>query len=312
MNKYIRIASVAAAVAALACACSRENVPEPEYVDMPFVLSVEDAQGDLTRAAASLFPEVENWIFDIYYCQYSASGPSLMSGHIRKDIAVTDGSLSATESIRLATATNSTVVFAANFVPAGANYGDNPNWGESTITFGGVNNLGDLKNVKFDMSKRLAKAQDGTLKHMPMTGYWVGDVTGAAGGTGLKPATVTMGRLVSKICVNITNNSGAAINSVKINNASTKAYLFPQAENTALAAEDYTTFTDNVNIANGASGTLYFYTAPNFCVENGNVTSFTFTNASGESATQIVGSDLEVEDYNLYMNTIYTFHFTLK
>lgn len=314
MNKYIRIASVAAAVAALACACSREIVPEaePEFVDMPFVFSAEDAQGDLTRAAASLFPEVENWIFDIYYCQYAADGPSLMSGHIRKNVAVTDGTLTATEQITLRTASNSTVVFAANFVPMGANYGDNPNWGETTITFGGVNNLGDLKNVKFDMSKRLAKAQDGTLKHMPMTGYWVGDVTGAAGGTGSKPATVTMGRLISKICVNITNNTAAAITSVKINNAAKNAYLFPQAENNLLVAADYTTFTDNVNIAVGETGTLYFYTAPNYCQKNGNVTSFTFTNAAGKKATQIVGSDMEVGDFNLYMNTIYTFHFTLK
>ena len=115
MNKYIRIASVAAAVAALACACSREIVPEaePEFVDMPFVFSAEDAQGDLTRAAASLFPEVENWIFDIYYCQYAADGPSLMSGHIRKNVAVTDGTLTATEQITLRTASRA-ISLAAN------------------------------------------------------------------------------------------------------------------------------------------------------------------------------------------------------
>ena len=66
MNKYIRIASVAAAAAALLCACSRELNPqaEPEYVEVPFELSIADVPGDATRATTALFPENENWIYD--------------------------------------------------------------------------------------------------------------------------------------------------------------------------------------------------------------------------------------------------------
>jgi hypothetical protein len=116
MNKYIRIASVAAAAAALLCACSREMAPqvEPEYVDVPFVLSIADEQGDATRATTALFPEVENWIYDYYYVQFIGDA-SAYTGHMRK--TVTTGDLTVTENIKLRAGANSTVVFVANIGP---------------------------------------------------------------------------------------------------------------------------------------------------------------------------------------------------
>ena len=94
-------------------------------------------------------------------------------------------------------------------------------------------------------------------------------------------------------------------------NTAAKAYYFPQVENTDLTADDYITLSQNVNIANNKSATVYFYTAPNYCEGNGLHTKFEFT-AGGKTGTVDLGSDVPNEHYNLYMNTIYTFNITVK
>ena len=329
MNKYIRIASVAAAAAALLCACSREMAPqvEPEYVDAPFVLSIADEQGDATRATTALFPEVENWIYDYYYVQFIGDA-SAYTGHMRK--TVTTGDLTVSENIRLRAGANSTVVFVANIVPAGSNYVDSPGWDatdgsvqildENGIPFladneNGVLTLNKFKKLRFNMNNRLVRIQasDNSMKHMPMCGYWQGTVPAPTNGgtTNTVPATVTMGRMVSRMNVTITNKTGAAISQIRMLNASARAYYFPQTENEDLAERDYISFTQSANIANNQSATFYFYTAPNYCQSNGLETTLEFT-AGGKKGTVKLGSDPEAGDYNLYMNTIYTFNVTVK
>ena len=324
MNKYIRIASVAAAAAALLCACSREIAPqvEPEYVDMPFELNISDVLGD-TRVNEALFPEVENWIYDYYYVQFIGDA-SAYTGHMRKTI--TTGDLTVTEDIRLRVGNNSTIIFVANTVPAGANYGDNPGWDATDGTVQvldedgnpfvapNVLTLNKFKNLRFNMAARLNLIQtgNGTMKHMPMCGYWEGNVAASGSGTtNTVPATVTMGRMVSRMNVNITNKTGSPITQVRLLNTAAKAYYFPQVENTDLTADDYITLSQNVNIANNKSATVYFYTAPNYCEGNGLHTKLEFT-AGGKTGTVDLGSDVPNEHYNLYMNTIYTFNITVK
>ena len=73
----------------------------------------------------------------------------------------------------------------------------------------------------------------------------------------------------------------------------------------------FITFTQSANIANNQSATFYFYTAPNYCQSNGLETTLEFT-AGGKKGTVKLGSDPEAGDYNLYMNTIYTFNVTVK
>ena len=328
MNKYIRIASVAAAAAALLCACSRELNPqaEPEYVEVPFELSIADVPGDATRATTALFPENENWIYDYYYIQFIGDA-SAYTGHMRK--TVTTGDLTVTENIRLRVGANSTVIFVANIVPAGSNYVDSPGWDatdgsvqildENGIPFladneNGVLTLNKFKKLRFNMNNRLVRIQasDNSMKHMPMCGYWEGNVAASGSGTtNTVPATVTMGRMVSRMNVNITNKTGSPITQVRLLNTAAKAYYFPQVENTDLTADDYITLSQNVNIANNNSATVYFYTAPNYCEGNGLHTKLEFT-AGGKTGTVDLGSDVPNDHYNLYMNTIYTFNITVK
>ena len=328
MNKYIKIASVAAAAAALLCACSREVAPqtEPEYVDVPFVLNVADAEGDMTRAANALFPEVENWIYDYFYIQFIGDA-SAFTGHMRK--AVTTGDLSVTENIRLRVGANSTVIFVANIVPAGSSYGDNPGWDatdgsvqildENGVPYtadneNGVLTLNKFKKLRFNMAPRVQLIQSGgNMKHMPMCGYWEGNVpSGSSGTTNSVAATVTMGRMISRMNVNITNNTGSAITKVQLLNAATRAYYFPQVENADLKDADYIDLpAQTVNIANGATETVYFYTAPNYCEDNDKITALKFTAGSKTGSIQL-GSDPDQNHYNLYMNTIYTFNITVK
>jgi hypothetical protein len=178
----------------------------------------------------------------------------------------------------------------------------------------GVLTLNKFKKLRFNMNNRLVRIQasDNSMKHMPMCGYWEGNVAASGSGTtNTVPATVTMGRMVSRMNVNITNKTGSPITQVRLLNTAAKAYYFPQVENTDLTADDYITLSQNVNIANNKSATVYFYTAPNYCEGNGLHTKLEFT-AGGKTGTVDLCSDVPNEHYNLYMNTIYTFNITVK
>ena len=321
MNKTIKFATVAlAALTMIGCAkeTKQDNASKEKLVpvEVSFNIDMENIVGDLTRSDVALFPEVENWIFDYYYVQYYSTGMSRTSGHRRAD--VTMGDLVVRDQVWLYDIGDCTITFVANIVPAGADYGDNPLWeNPQTGIILIADNIDTYKTMKFDMTKRLEATEvtpghAGALKHMPMCGYWEGNVT-EANNTESDPfhMTVTLGRMVSKLVVNINNKSGQTLTDVTLNNVATAAYIYPQAANDPLADSEYMTVTNTVNIANNASGTLYFYTAPNFCETDGNVTTMTFT-AGGKTATIPVGSDVEDGDYNLYMNTIYTLNVTLK
>ena len=304
MNKYIKTAIAVALAAACACACSKQAATEkePELVNVDLVLGIEDAQDALTRTATALFPEVENWIFDYYLVQFNAEGVSVRTLHRRTDVTV--GDLVVTDQVPLQVISGGMLTFVANILPANGNYTYDPGWEEgSTLKI--ADNIDTYKTIKYDMTERVQMAEAGTMQHTPMCGYWKGDITSSSG-TAL---TATLGRMIVRMNVIIDNQSGAPVTSVQLKNAATKAYIFPQVSNDALADADYIDLPANsVNIPDGETSTLYFYTAPNFC---GKKTSLTFT-AGGKSGTVELGSDIPSGDYNLYMNTIYTYNITVK
>ena len=295
--------------AALAVACNKEPVPQEDgLVTANVTLHLADIQGEMTKASEGLYPEVENWIFDFFYVQFNADGISVRSGHRRTNVTI--GSLEVTEAVTLQTVPgNSTVTFIANITPAGSTYSYIPPW-ENGSTIRIADNIASYKTVKFDMTERLTQAEAGSLKHTPMCGYWVGPVT-----SNPFDLTATLGRMIVRLNVQVTNKSGAPLTEVALKNAAAKAYIFPQVDNTPLDADaDYMDIPANpVTIADGASATLYFYTAPNFCdSEGGKRTSLTFTKAGGQTASITLGNEVESGDFNLYMNTIYNYNITVK
>ena len=307
MKAYYVFAAAVTALLALACS---KDVPSQEdgLVTANVTLNLADIQGEMTKASEGLYPEVENWIFDFFYVQFNADGISVRSGHRRTEVSI--GSLVVTEAVMLQTVPgNSTVTFVANVRPAGSSYSYVPNW-ENGSTILIADNIASYKAVKFDMTERLSMAEDGSLKHVPMCGYWVGPVTESP-----FDLTATLGRMIVRLNVQITNNSGAALTQVALKDAAAKAYIFPQVDNTPLDADaDYMDIPANtVDIAEGTSTMLCFYTAPNFCNgDGGKRTSLTFTKAGGQTASIELGNEAENGDFNLYMNTIYNYNITVK
>jgi len=314
MDKHIRFMMVVIA-GVWACSCSkggfRDVGESPRMVPVTVSFGIEDIQDAMTRSAAALFPEVENWIFDYYYCQFNSTGISITSGHRRTD--VTTGDMNAVDQVWLWDVAGSTVTYVANIVPADSDYGDDPGWEGSGGIVKLADNIETYKRIKFDMSKRLEKAEDGSLRHMPMCGYWTGDITTAIN-TESDPfhMSVTLGRMAVRLDIHVTNKSGDTVTGLKLDNAASQAYIYPQVSNTVLEDGDYMQFENSVSIANNATADFCFYTAPNFCAPDGNVTSLTFTKADGTTAVVQLCDNRENGDFNLYMNTIYTFTITLK
>lgn len=318
MKNNIRIAILAAAAVLVFGACQKQEITDPlaghKLVPVRVSLNIEDVQA-ATKATVALLPEVENWIYDYYYCQFNSAGISITTGHRRVD--VTRGDMEVTDQVWLWDLDDCTVTYVANIKPSGASYGDDPSWEQGTV-IKIADNLETYKTIKFDMSARLngtevAATSSSALKHMPMCGYWQGDITAA-----INPEsdpfhmTVTLGRMVSKMFVNLTNKTGQTINKVTLKDAARKAYIFPQVENVALADEDYADVPNTVSIANNETALLVFYTAPNFCTDGGKHTKLAFNTSGGKSGSVDLGSDVARGDYNLYMNTIYNISVTVK
>ena len=313
----LHIAILALSFLAIGCA-KTGNADEPKYVTVQLTVSATDVLAD-TRSDMPLFPEQENWIWDFYYVQYDNEGRTGGSGHIRSD--ATNGELSITAPVVIREANETTILVVANIEPAGAHYSDNPGWriGSAIFIGGGQGYLSNAKLTKFDMTKRLTRDSEGhysTLNHMPMCGYWEGKVTA---GSNNYPINIALGRMVTRMNVNITNNSNYDVDTVTLNNVAMGAYVYPQYSNAPLASGDYLSapVTQNVPIPRGTTKTLYFYSAPNYCDEN-HITSIQFHSGSRVSAPKELGSyivdesDRSKNDYNLYMNTIYTFNLTLN
>lgn len=318
MDKYLKII-LAAGCIALAASCEKTQEPAPAASRLvPVQVSLsgagEDAPTRYPRNAA-LKPEEENWIWDYYYIQFNSKGIALVSGHRRADVEA--GDMVVSDEIDLYNESGSTVVFIANISPKGASYGDDPLWKSPDGVVSITDNLPSFQKMKFDMSKRIVAALNGTLRHMPMSGYWTGDVDGSSDFR----ISVSMGRMVSRINLNFMNASDRVLSKVTLRNVSKKAYLFPQVTNAPLGAGDYMQIVYNVdgsnqdvNIKPNQSRTLVFYSAPNFCVGSDRATDLVVKmgGSSGQLLSPLkLGDDPADGDYNLYQNTTYNFNITV-
>ena len=306
MRKNIYIAMLAFSV--LACGCTKTGTEDQKkLVPVNITLSTSGA----TRSETALFPEVENWIWDFYYVQFDARGTTVRAGHLRT--ATTTGELSVSDQVYLYADNGTTVLIIANIRPNGTDY-INPQWGtDDNLHIGNANSLPTMQTVLLNISDRVEMARLNQLQHMPMCGYWKGNIEIK----GYNTIHVALGRMMTRMNVNVKNNTSSTITSVTLNNVATRAYIYPQAHNKPLPTgvqpgeeNAYTSFTDVINIPAGESRMLYFYTAPNYCETDAKATSITFTSGS-RNWTKKLGDNPGENDYNLYMNTIYTFNLEL-
>jgi hypothetical protein len=144
--------------------------------------------------------------------------------------------------------------------------------------------------------------------------------------------------MLSRLNVTITNNTGqdftAAIPdgttdeegntlepkedtrlTVRVVNAAQQTSLYPSVNAAALPETAYTELEDKeVSLAAGASTTLYYYTAPNFCYSAAYATKILIADNNNSQASVVLGTDAPGttnRDYNLYHNTIYNCTITL-
>jgi hypothetical protein len=157
----------------------------------------------------------------------------------------------------------------------------------------------------------IPEINDGTEDKILMCGYWEGTPTEGAS------INVTLGRMMTRLNVTLENESSTDFSgTVQLLNASKMAYLFPSTEAGDLPDSAYTDelVDEEVSIAAGASVSLYYYTAPNFCSSEDYASKILITNDNKQGATIVLGTDApgtSNRDLNLYHNTIYNFTITL-
>lgn len=318
MNIKTILAAAMAFVLAASCAKQEKDSPtdDAELIPVQMTLNVVEPQGN-SRSVEPIRDEGENWIYDYYYIQFDADGFVRTQGHRRANVSV--GDVTVTDVVPLS-AGQGTVCIIANITPAGANYGDDPGWKSGSHVMI-ADNFETFKNMKFDMTERLTAAQNGTLLHTPMCGYWQGSVSAS------QNMAVTLGRMIVRLNIHITNNSSRTFTRVFLGQASKKAYIFPQVHNANLVAADYMSFDDTgLNIAPNTTKTLYYYTAPNYNEwfknkqETGTGSSakglrtylnFYYGSTILHGTNYVLSTYKDVDD-NLYMNTIYNFNFKLQ
>lgn len=280
--------------------------------DQQVQVTISLRTADATRSASGLKPEVENLIYNVAVFQFNAEG--IIIGQDYQDVRDWGfGVMEATPTFTLTAATGCTLCLVANISQEDYQRGT-AFWGD---------NLTSYRRVRFPMGPMVTGAeQDGDesgstrVPQMMMNGYWSGDVTAS------QQLNVTLGRMMTKMAVVLTNQTGAALSGIKVKltNVAAEAYVFPQVNADALPASAYLDDAledDIASLANNASVTRYFYSAPNFCADAARATTLTVTTGSGsKSGTLTLGSTApasgDAQDYSLYPNSIYTFNVTLK
>ncbi len=98
MKNIIRFAILSAVAVLVLGACQKQEITNPlaghKLVPVQVALGIEDVQQAGTKAAVALLPEVENWIFDYYYCQFNSAGISIATGHRRATVTSGDREVS--------------------------------------------------------------------------------------------------------------------------------------------------------------------------------------------------------------------------
>lgn len=298
-------------------ACQKtETVSVKEPVLTKASISISTA-GALSKANAPLEPDVENLIHDVWLIQFSERGV-LYTGVDR--FYRTGGEYGARFITLEAEVMSgkSTICLLANLKKA--NTPTKTFFDTDALEAGLPDNLPDFRNTLLDMTDFLHHVNTNTKPvAIPLFGYWEGTITSDVIGLEENTVNVTMGRMLSRINLNITNESDSRLVQLKWTNAASKAYYFPQISSEALPDDAYCTrenaITYNLDLASTYSGSIYFYWAPNFCYGEEKATTLTFTSEEGKSYSCLVTngalSDAD-PDYNLYHNCNYTLSATVK
>lgn len=246
-----------------------------------------------TRSTSPHTYEVENLIHDIWLIQFNSRGQYVNASYYpREGLA---GQVIENESFGLMALSGSTVCIVANTMNPDLSWPDNlPAFKRTLLDVGANNEL--------------------ALDRMPMCGYWIGNVT-----EGLA-LSVILSRMMTRINLIINNNTGQELSGLRaeLDHIPTKAYVYPQARQTALSSDAYLNqaFTDESTetIADGESWQLYHYIAPNICSGVENATTLKIT--SGEMEWNVAlgnnSPSSSQRNYTLYANNYYTFTLNLK
>lgn len=279
--------------------------------------SKEEVIGDdnKTRSPSMLDPGIENPIFDIWVIQYADGGVILKSEHYRNQ----PGELGLLEvkpfDVQLYRRNNTTICLVANLQP------EQPN---STYPWAG--SLNGFKRMMLDLNLNDTpnNPEVGLIDQIRMFGYFVGDIT-----TETTSLSVTLGRMISRVALNVTNNGRANLTNarIEVRNVAKKIPFFPTNEPLPITAsstpteraEYFTSYTENIgNLNMNQTITRYYYMGENISPQQSEATTVVITGtAEGteRSSTVVLGGDspgIESRDLSIARNYGYVFGIKLK
>lgn len=279
--------------------------------------SKEEVIGDdnKTRSPSMLDPGIENPIFDIWVIQYADGGVILKSEHYRNQ----PGELGLLEvkpfDVQLYRRNNTTICLVANLQP------EQPN---STYPWAGSLNGFKRMMLDLDLNDTPNSPEVGLIDQIRMFGYFVGDIT-----TETTSLSVTLGRMISRVALNVTNNGRVNLTNarIEVRNVPKKIPFFPTGEPLPVTAsstpteraEYFTSYTENIgNLNMNQTITRYYYMGENISPQQSEATTVVITGtAEGteRSSTVVLGGDnpgIENRDFSIARNYGYVFGIKLK
>lgn len=304
-------------MAALACQKSQDmSLSE----DTPALTTVQIELGAAQVASKSNFPlepDMENLIHDVWVIQFSERG--ILYTGVDKFYR-TEGEYGE-RLVRLEAQVmsgKSTICLLANLNKA--NTGDEIYFDVESLKTSLPDNLQQFKSKLLDMTKFLHFLNTNTKPAaVPLFGYWEGSIGTESPEEGVEYLNVTLGRMLSRINLTLINKSGNSLTNLKFKNAVSKAYYFPQITGNSLPEEAYCSKEEALeyplDLADGHSGSIYFYWAPNLCNGRDKATEILIGAEDGSSYSCLLANGSlsdENPDYNLYHNCNYTVTITLE
>jgi hypothetical protein len=301
----------------LLAACGEEVAPTSTeasevYVTLNVAAQPMEAEAE-TRATAPLVPDVENLFYDVWVLQYVKENnnyASLAKSHCyHLDADITTGRTKLTLPELSFLGVESYICVIANRLNDGTAPATVDDIFDSVVDANDAGIFSNFQTTRVALS--LPDINAGLVDRFLLCGYWEGTPTANTA------INIVLGRMMTRLNVTLENESSTDFSgTVQLLNASKMAYLFPSTEAGDLPDSAYTDelVDEEVSIAAGASVSLYYYTAPNFCSSEDYASKILITNDNKQGATIVLGTDApgtSNRDLNLYHNTIYNFTITL-
>lgn len=294
---------------AAACGEGEKTGAEPEGKIVKVKLAAAtDELSSISRYTTAMDSEQENMINDVWVIQYNAEGIIYPTStkHYREN-AEGERVVSSFE-VELATMAHSTVCVVVNLDPGKVDAVRN--WPSRLSVF--KEEVADLSPwVKSDLSGHLATSSQGIY----MSGFYEGPITSET-----TSINVVLGRLLARVEVNVTNNTGDDLTGMKfaLENLVTKARWYPGLHaNIGHPHEWYINGEETIgDVENGARVTRYYYTGGNIPDSEEYITKLIITADGGREASGYLRNDppnvTEDPDNDLHRNNSYTFNLVLK